>query len=226
MKTKFESTKDILYVVFSKYVVEGNLRKRSCECCVSNEEIRLLLSKPLSQLTENELGHFMRSAVTTYGDIEDYKHFLPRILELIYCSENDLLSDFIIFEKLNYSEWETWPLSEVEAIENFITNLLVNTIEETSYNFDRLVDTINLAFKYTNTKNVFSILENSNSLHLVNFIVDSTLNGIDNTLCKSIEDWFTSDNVLMKLERAFFKVKDKDLATRISIVYTILENFN
>jgi len=224
METKFESSRGILYDVFSIYNIKGNLRGRSCECCVSDEEIRLLLSKPLGQLTENELGHFMRSAVSTFGDVEDYKHFLPRILELLYYPNEYFLEDFLIFEKLNYSEWETWSSKEIEAIENYFEALLIKIIDDSTYDIDRIIDTINLVFKYTSIDNLISILEKSNFSKLINFIVDSTLNGIDKSLHENLKIWFRSIEVLKKIEKTFFQVEDKDLAARISIVYTILEN--
>ena len=68
----------------------------------------------------NDLQTFITSALTTFGDIVDYKYFLPRILELIQYSETDVLDDFVTFEKLNYSKWKTWNDDEINAINNYL----------------------------------------------------------------------------------------------------------
>lgn len=90
-----------LYKTFSKYTILGNLRDRSCDCCVTNEEIKSLMSIQLKDLSEDKIGKYMRSAITTFGDENDYKHFLPRILELLI-NNSDILDDFLTFEKLHY----------------------------------------------------------------------------------------------------------------------------
>jgi hypothetical protein len=103
METHLNIATKNLYDVFKKYTIEGNLRDRSCDCCVTDTEIKELLSKDLRTLTEDEIGHFMRSGITTYGEIADYKHFLPRILELMQFDGSNIADDFTTFEKLNYA---------------------------------------------------------------------------------------------------------------------------
>jgi hypothetical protein len=41
-----------------------------------------LTARPLTELTADNLGGYMGWAMTTVGSVGDYKHFLPRILEL------------------------------------------------------------------------------------------------------------------------------------------------
>ena len=76
-----------------------------------------LHAKPLLELNWQDLGIYLFKAMTTCGDIEDFKHFLPRILELYVIDYYGAIYDiFIVFEKLNYACWHTWDLNERDAI--------------------------------------------------------------------------------------------------------------
>lgn len=55
--------------------------------------------------------------MTTIGGVEDYKHFLPRILEqAVECSGWMGTDPPIIGERLKLGEWLKWPLQEQEAV--------------------------------------------------------------------------------------------------------------
>lgn len=41
-----------------------------------------LFSKPLNELNQDDLSRYTGKAMTTWGNANDYKHFLPRIFEL------------------------------------------------------------------------------------------------------------------------------------------------
>ena len=80
-----------------------------------------MASKPLRELTEDDLSSYHSSALYTWGTINHYKHFLPRILEV--CQEEEgrgsLELDAII-RKLDYASWDTWQAEERKAIKDFI----------------------------------------------------------------------------------------------------------
>jgi len=72
-----------------------------------------LTSAPLRELTAEQLGPYGGWAMTTVGDVTEYKHFLPRILELAIDAEPWLgLDPPIIAGKLNYGGWPGWPAEE------------------------------------------------------------------------------------------------------------------
>jgi hypothetical protein len=74
---------------------------------------------------------------------------------------------------------------------------------------------------------IFNAWEHSNSLSSTLFIVDSVLNGWQYENIKNhkntVTNWLYSEAVLHKLERSFYNTKDPEIASRISITYTILE---
>ena len=101
-----------LYQTFSIYLLKGNIE--GCPCCVSNSDKSNLHSKPLKNLIGEDLSRFTFKAMSIFGDVDDFKHFLPRILEL---SVNDELEvdEFIVFGKLDYGKWNDWPINEQES---------------------------------------------------------------------------------------------------------------
>jgi hypothetical protein len=95
-----------LYVAFAQY----RLRERidACKHCHSSDDDRLLRSKRLRELGVQELHHYIWDAMTTWGDDYDYRHFLPRILEVYALAErltDEIMDAPIVLEKLQYGKW-------------------------------------------------------------------------------------------------------------------------
>lgn len=143
-----------LYEVFKPYTILDNLRDRSCDCCVTNNDIKLLLSKQLKDLSKDDLGHFFRKAITTFGDVNDFKHFLPRILELMI-NHKCVIDDFIDFEKLNYCEWLNWKINEIEVMKEFFKNLLNTALDK---NLDTIDNCILLNLKHNDFDELSKII--------------------------------------------------------------------
>ncbi len=228
MRSNLVVNTEILYRTFSDYSIPEDLRKRSCECCVNDDEIQILLSKPLNKLSVNEIGHFMRSAISTFGGINDYKHFLPRILELIQNEKNEVTEDFLDYEKLNYGKWKTWKIDEIKAISNYFLSLWEKTIINEKISISEIGNILTIVIRYLDVNDLLIIWEQSNSLKSTEFIVDFVLNeiglnlAINKKVYYTILEWLSTEVVLQKIENTFFTVKDKKLANRISITYTIL----
>ncbi len=211
---------DNLYNVFSEYTIQGKLRERSCYCCVIDEEIRQLLSKPLKELTKKDISHFMTSAITTFGDLEDYKHFLPRILELMINNDN-VLDDFLTYEKLNYSKWQKWEAKEILPIKFYFKALLIDALEKNKESID---DCVLLNLKYNDFEMLSEILLNTNSEKFIKNIIENTLCTNAFPLDKRLTELFSDKKILDKIEVLFFEENDIIEANRISIAYSILEN--
>jgi len=107
-----------LYRVFRPYQVRRH--PEGCPCCVSDADKRRLFSKPLEKLTPDELGRFAWKALTTWGTVEDLKHFLPRMLELVAKDDCAPFEREVLFGKLRLGEWRTWPEGERRAVEVFL----------------------------------------------------------------------------------------------------------
>jgi len=107
-----------LYGAFKSYQVRRH--PEGCPCCVSDSDKRRLFSKPLPKLSPDDLGRFAWKVLTTWGTVEDLKHFLPRLLELVALDECTPFEREVLFGKLRLGGWAAWPDREREAIEKYL----------------------------------------------------------------------------------------------------------
>lgn len=105
-----------LYAVFARYplrsVVEG------CPHCVYAADNEMLHAAPLRALPRENLEKYAWKTMTTWGKVSDFKHFLPRLLEILVDDDCDF--DFEAFgSKFHYAEYGAWPEDERLAVESF-----------------------------------------------------------------------------------------------------------
>ncbi|WNZ55671.1 hypothetical protein QT397_22940 [Microbulbifer sp. MKSA007] len=106
------------YDTFARYPRSAHVS--GCPCCISEEDHKALNSAPLGELTSSDLERYTNKAMTTWGGVEDFKHFLPRILELI-ATDTPLTSySEIIAGKLVYADWNMWLEPERRAVTLFL----------------------------------------------------------------------------------------------------------
>jgi hypothetical protein len=114
-----------LYRVFERYRL--NLHTEPCPCCHSPEDDQRLRSKLLRKLGPKDLSTYSMDALYTWGSESDFKHFLPRIFELLTLvgpAEYSFVDPESVFGKLTYAScgstsWRTWPTAEQGAISNY-----------------------------------------------------------------------------------------------------------
>lgn len=117
MRNKFELVIDEMYKVFSKYPFKSKIE--GCPCCVKDSDKSTLHSKKLRELENEDLSYYAFKAMTTFGDLEDFKYYLPRIFEL--SAKRKLMVDtFVFLGKLEFRNWLSWDQEEKSIIEKFI----------------------------------------------------------------------------------------------------------
>lgn len=94
------------------------------------EERRLHLSS-LRGLGASDLSRYARKAMTTWGGVDDFRHFLPRLFEL--AAHDALGFDIeidieILFGKLRCANWEAWPDKEQAAVRKYLHALWSATL--------------------------------------------------------------------------------------------------
>lgn len=89
--------------------------------------------------------------MTTFGDMDDLKHFLPRILELHALDYDGAHYELdVILGKLNYARWNTWPDAEIHAIQAFVNSWLKaliyddNELNRSCGDIDRILSTFDV----------------------------------------------------------------------------------
>lgn len=65
--------------------------------------------------TAEQLHRYAFKAMTTWGDVDDFKWFLPRLLELAGELDFDL-----VLGKVAYAHWTEWPARERDAVRAFL----------------------------------------------------------------------------------------------------------
>ena len=105
-----------LYRTFGGYPVRS---VDGCAHCVEDADHARLHAHPLRQLTASDLRRYTGKAMTTWGDGRDFRHFLPRVCELLAVNDG-FAEPEIALGKLAYAEWRTWPGREQRAMEAYL----------------------------------------------------------------------------------------------------------
>jgi hypothetical protein len=110
-----------LYAVFGEYPRPSKIKY--CVCgCTKPEEISALLAAPLPDLPFDSLANYSFKAMTTQGSVNDFKYFLPRLLEGI-TQETYRYNPEILFGKLPCGKWLTWDDKEIAAVRGYLIAL-------------------------------------------------------------------------------------------------------
>ncbi len=116
-----ESAIEGLYSTFWRTSYPASTEERSPYAGISEADVAKLRARPLRELTASDLDRYVRSALTTWGGVEQFKYFLPRIFELIVRRPGSI--DALVFEKLDAAEWRSWPQEEQDAINAYLDAL-------------------------------------------------------------------------------------------------------
>ena len=222
-----------LYRVFSRYPYNSDMP--ACPCCTTNEHKRALTSKTLRLLQGDDIGEFAYSAITTWGDVDDLKHFLPRILELK--AKDDLWADtFVVLGKLEYTDWRSWRKEEQDAVYNFILAWWQYAAKTKSYydrydfkEFYKVVGDVNIMLERwqvsVKDKSIYSYIEfvSYEFTNLFNYKGDLfKLLGREGT--DKVIAWIMANKPRLQDAFFYFEKTDPGLAQKASDVLYILEH--
>ena len=105
------------YAAFASYARPAKWRAAPGK---NGEQLLARLSAtPLREAERDAVGRYAHSALYTIGDVDDFKHFLPRILDLAVRDPRHGwigLDAPIIAAHLQYASWRTWPSVEQDVI--------------------------------------------------------------------------------------------------------------
>jgi hypothetical protein len=238
MTVRLKISIEKLYDIFAKYQglskLEGSPLYDDLETW--NKQLR---SKKLRELTDEDLSLFAGKVILTWGDENDYRFYLPRILELT--AELKTPYDiWTLYSRLEDANWKTWNADEQTAINEFTielwNNLLTDNSEKAEWDFKEYFHSI--AYFYPNFSEILKVWETNYSFasikHLTNYIFEERQHLFDNNYIDSIKKntknieqfktWLTSDNILKKIEKAFYNNENSEIAERLSWVEQILTN--
>jgi hypothetical protein len=98
-----------------------------CPHCQHN--FSKLLDVGLRSLAGNDLSWYAGSVFYTCGAAADFRHFLPRLLELSLSTESTI-DPQIVLSKLPLAKWDHWPAKEREAICSVVAAALAELAED------------------------------------------------------------------------------------------------
>lgn len=227
-----------LYNVFSKY--QGNPGMTGSSLYESLDEWnKSLFSKPLQSLSSEDLALFAGKVISTWGDTNDLKHFLPRLFELTALL-NTPYDVWILYQKLEDADFQRWNIEEQNAVNDVSIamwdNLLNDNSEKAEWEFSDYF--ASLAHFYPDFKNLTEIWLLNDSFssikHLVIYIyakaydlfqkhfIRGNMKSTRNII--AFKNWLLSDSVIEKLTNAFYQYESTELAEKISLVVKILED--
>ena len=113
--TALQNALDAAYAIFARYP-----RPTSLEAAPTRDGraiLKTLSAAPLRNLTSEQIGPYSGWAMTTVGTVDDYKHFLPRIMEqAVRAPEWMGTEPAILGERLRYANWRSWRPKEQTAV--------------------------------------------------------------------------------------------------------------
>ena len=229
MTPELRSAVEKLYEVFAKYPLK-NLE--GCPCCVEQEELLYLSTTPLRLLEGKVIFNYGFEAMTTIGDELDFKHFLPRLFELLG-RETRLWEPSQLAGKLTCARWEKWTQQEVEAIEDFWTAYWQSKLLVRS-GYPEIEDVFKSLLAFSPNPDRFLALcleaEGKNALLNVTELIITIGNRtgiygkrfISEEADAYIKKWLHKPDLKEKMEKAFFRFEKDESSATFATAYDIL----
>lgn len=229
-----------LYEVFATYPLSPHVT--GCPCCVGEADDALIHSAPLRQLKPDALARYAFKAMTTWGTVDDFRHFLPRIFELVSVDGGGSWIDpEVVFGKLRYGDWDRWPAHERRAIEAYFKAQWLDVLGRFPHPFgaDHALRCIGCAAAdmtpYLKHWNISG--SRAAACHFADFLewnacgvrlepteiweLSSAWWSDRPEQARQVRDWMVADERLEELERAFFAFSDDEVTAGI-----LSEGFN
>jgi len=114
---------ETLYRVFRRYELRSTTDP--CPCCHAPQDEVCLHRKPLHELSGRDLQQYAMDAIYTWGSGDDFKHFLPRLFEVLVTNGDEFFDAAGVFSRLTYesassTDWRTWPKDEQAAVSHYL----------------------------------------------------------------------------------------------------------
>lgn len=164
-------------------------------CCMPTEEANKLLQFPLNEIPVSLLHEYNDNAQALAFDINEFKYFLPRYLELLSLYEfTSALDESLSLKNLNFQNESFWQNEEEkECIIDFSKAFFQNYLQSTlCYSNQNILDILNLF--YTAGISIEPLLhlweKNLNTIAIMS-VEHLVMNQVNNRQTKVIGAFFT-----------------------------------
>jgi hypothetical protein len=219
-----------LYLTFGRYPLSS---LEGCPCCVSAVDQGKVTHRALRALTEDDLGRYAGKAMTTWGTVDDFKHFLPRLLELTGAFRAPYAA-YVVLNKLEYGRWRTWHLAEIAAVERYLLALwdvvLVSEAGHFHGYFEALAgihprfEALLARWEASTDPKAWALLGEEVYYYQQALLQDKYFHGflVSLPLSQCFRRWVSSQPVRDKLLAAFSQCSGEE-AERLGIAYDVLD---
>jgi hypothetical protein len=240
MNSKLQQAVEKLYSVFASYPLNPRMEGSPLysDLLVWN---RTLAARPLRALSIDHLGIFYFKVMSTWGNVNDFRHFLPRIFELL-ATLNTGWEEWIALDKLRYGHWETWPEAEQNAVNDYLLALWIEILSTDSEIVDAAFPDYLPAIMnvYPKIELLLSIWGEFNTTESIKRLIDFVDHNTDRVLAgkqlsgfdKDVEsgalffNWLTNKKTVDKLTAVFFQNSESKYAAQLSSLIQVLEATN
>ena len=228
--SSLEAAVENLYVTFSTYPLAPHVE--GCPHCVGDDDDARLHARPMRQLSAGDLSKFAFKVMSTWGSVNDFRHFLPRLFELLPSGLSGFADTPTVIGKLAHGKWRSWPPNEVRSVTLYLealwTSLLRDTPRVVSSSADELLSGYSQLFDDLSPflDEWHATTELQASRHLADFVerhIEDLLKGdrISGPWWQEpgrsqVSTWLSEAARLTRLEEAFFSCQDREVATIIS----------
>lgn len=193
------------------------------------EILKTLTAVHLRELTDGSIGPYAGYALTTVGDVDDYRHFLPRILELaVYSQTYPGMEPTMIAGKLRTGNWLEWPEDEQKGLQDFFSLAWHQAVHSDDFAADciiwfRAMTMLNAHIGWALERWIASRHPNT-KIQLANFIQSQTKaifaeagsarrdwESVDNTIIEDIRKWMLGEAVEESLTKACLTVQPMEI---------------
>ena len=103
-----------------------------CPCCISIEQISVLLSTPLHEITLEQMRPYARNVTSTVGNEVDFRYFWPRMAELLVTAPSfgQFEEPELVLHRLRLADWFNWPEGERHATTQYLASLIERLADE------------------------------------------------------------------------------------------------
>jgi hypothetical protein len=219
-----------LYLAFGGYSLSS---LEGCPCCVSVADKGKVTHRALRELTQDDLGRYAGKAMTTWGTVDDFKHFLPRLFELTAAFRAPY-EEYVVLSKLDYGRWRTWPPAEVAAVERYLLTLWDVVLVSEAWHFHDYFEALASIYPdfeellarweaSTNPK-AWALLGEEVYYHQEALLRDKYFHGflVSPLLSQRFRVWVSSQAVRDKLLEAFSQCSE-EATERLGIAYDVLD---
>ncbi|HEX8660002.1 MAG TPA: hypothetical protein VF690_20835 [Hymenobacter sp.] len=187
----------------------------------------------MRELTEDDLGLYAGKAMTTWGTVDDFKHFLPRLFELTAAFRAPY-EEYVVLNKLDYGRWRTWPPAEIAAVERYLLALwdivLVSEVWHFHDYFEALAgiyphfEALLERWEASTDPKVWALLGEEVYYYQQALLQDKYFHGflVSLPLSQRFRRWVSSQTVRDKLLEAFSQ-SSGDEAEKLGIAYDVLD---